>query len=273
MGIVVNTLPDTERRLRVQVYIPHLSSRIFLGWDQELIDRYIRNLFEMPLETQMHLSQTIPWAECAAPLWGGGTPINLNSPTQSITVNGGISLKKPEEEIKNPNPWNVAILERRKRIHTLPIAPIDTTVCIMDNSYNNASFLNGKPDEAGYNAACKGTDLEDSAFKYYPYEESDWNDEDEKAEPVTEPKMQGSGSLGIPGGSAQQEDGRTVLVQQLDYIGWASKPTDIGTTGSPNGMFSVPALGAKVWVYFMHGDFQRPVYFANVIEQTTGISV
>lgn len=274
MGIVVNTIPDPERRLRVQVYIPHLSSRIFIGWDQGLIDRYIRNLFEMPIETQMHLSQTLPWAECAAPLWGGGTPINFNAPTQRITINGGISLKKPkpEEKIENPNPWNVAILDRRKRIHTMAIAPIDATVCIMDNCYNNASFVNGKEDFDSHEKAAKGTEIEKSN-KYYPYKVPDWNDSDERAQVPEERKMKGSGPLNGASTPQSQEDGKTTLVQQLDYIGWGSKPTDIGTTGSPNGMFSVPALGAKVWVFFIHGDFQRPVYFANVIEQTTGISV
>ena len=279
MGIVVNTIPDPERRLRVQIYIPHLSTRLFENWDQSLIDRYLRNPLEMPVDVQIRLSHTLPWAECAAPLWGGGTPVNINPVTQRISVNGGISLRKPgelDEEIKNENEWNVAILRRRKRIHSTAISPIDSVISLMDNSYNNASHIDGKPTEASHSNHINGSGMEQK-HSYYPYVDADWNTGEERALPLKEPSMRGSKTLfeavseEIP--VVYDNDEKTHLVQQQDYIGWAAKPSDIGTTGSPNGMFSVPSYGAKVWVYFIHGDYQRPVYFANVIEQTTGISV
>jgi hypothetical protein len=40
----------------------------------------------------------------------------------------------------------------------------------------------------------------------------------------------------------------------------------IGGTGSPNGYFSTPSPGAKVWVFFYGGDIQKPVWFAAVPE-------
>lgn len=279
MGIVINTIPDPEKRLRVQVYIPHLSTRVFENWDQDLNDRYIRNPLEMPIETQIKLSQSLPWAECAAPLWGGGTPVNLNPVTQRITINGGISLRKPgelDEEIENENEWNVAVLKRRKRIHSTAISPIDTSIAIMDNSYNNASHIDGKPYRISHSSHINGDGME-KRYPYYPYKDPDWNDGEERALPLQEQSMRGDKILAEAVFDeiqiSYENDEKTLLVQQQDYIGWAAKPTDIGTTGSPNGMFSVPAYGSKVWVYFIHGDYQRPVYFANVIEQTTGISV
>jgi hypothetical protein len=39
-----------------------------------------------------------------------------------------------------------------------------------------------------------------------------------------------------------------------------------GRIGGPSGMFSCPAVGAKVWVFFQAENPQRPVYFANVYE-------
>jgi hypothetical protein len=42
-----------------------------------------------------------------------------------------------------------------------------------------------------------------------------------------------------------------------------SVPTNIGTPGSAVGSFSTPNAGSKVWVFFLGGDIQRPVYFAQ----------
>lgn len=39
--------------------------------------------------------------------------------------------------------------------------------------------------------------------------------------------------------------------------------SNVGTPGSPVGTFSTPNAGTKVWVFFMGGDVQRPVYFAQ----------
>ena len=40
-------------------------------------------------------------------------------------------------------------------------------------------------------------------------------------------------------------------------------PSNVGVPGSPVGTFSTPNGGTKVWVFFMGGDAQRPVYFAQ----------
>jgi hypothetical protein len=38
-----------------------------------------------------------------------------------------------------------------------------------------------------------------------------------------------------------------------------------GTSGSAVGSFTTPNAGSKVWVFFMGGDIQRPVYFAQAV--------
>jgi hypothetical protein len=48
--------------------------------------------------------------------------------------------------------------------------------------------------------------------------------------------------------------------------GFKATPHGGGNYGSPNGVFSRPAVGAKVWVFFYGGDVMRPVYFGAVTE-------
>lgn len=44
-------------------------------------------------------------------------------------------------------------------------------------------------------------------------------------------------------------------------------PTPINTTAMPTGMFSLPEVGAKLWVFFRNGDPHFPVYFAASYSQ------
>jgi hypothetical protein len=245
------------------VFIPHLSGRFYEKWDKELKDRFVRNPFDLPPILQKKLTQLMPWAEAATPNWGGSTGQNLNQTSQRISVNGGIHLKKHQDDtITNPNDWKVGTI-KEEVTYVLPQAPLDMNVSMVDNSYNNASMIRGKLTEEQYTSSTKDKQLEDK-FPYYPYKD-------------TEEKIEGSAFaydavMQTPEISFNQY-GRTVLVQQLDYIGWASKPSNIGSNGSVNGMFSVPSLGAKVWVYFANGDFQSPVYFASAVEPSVGIGV
>ena len=45
-----------------------------------------------------------------------------------------------------------------------------------------------------------------------------------------------------------------------------------GRIGGPAGMFSCPAVGAKVWVFFQAENSQKPVYFANTYEPSNAIA-
>lgn len=76
----------------------------------------------------------------------------------------------------------------------------------------------------------------------------------------------------IGGGVAQDGTQDPSDILQVNRAGnQGSEPdTTIGGNGSPNGMFSVPAFGSKVWVFFYDGDVQKPIYFASVIEPSSG---
>jgi hypothetical protein len=50
-------------------------------------------------------------------------------------------------------------------------------------------------------------------------------------------------------------------------------PSNMGTAASARGMLSVPAFGSKVWVFFLNGDIQRPVYFGQVLESACVLPV
>jgi len=54
-------------------------------------------------------------------------------------------------------------------------------------------------------------------------------------------------------------------VSYLSRNAGGMKEANIGTAGSAVGTFTTPNAGAKVWVFFIGGDVQRPVYFAQAV--------
>jgi hypothetical protein len=76
IGVVVNSNPDPEGRGRVQIFVPHLSTTLYEGWNKEGKDISITqgSLAGIDVNVLQRLQQTLPWAECAFPLFGtGGT--------------------------------------------------------------------------------------------------------------------------------------------------------------------------------------------------------
>jgi len=89
LGIVVNN-NDPENRGRVQVFIPYLSNTIYSGWNSELKDfsfSHIDTLGAFSPELLIHLKTVLPWSECAAPVFGGGTSALFNPGTGSTSSN------------------------------------------------------------------------------------------------------------------------------------------------------------------------------------------
>jgi len=68
------------------------------------------------------------------------------------------------------------------------------------------------------------------------------------------PKMVDNGSHGT-GGEAGSESNVIHTTTNL-------APSPVNTSGMPSGMFSVPEVGAMLWVFFRNGDPMFPVYFA-----------
>jgi hypothetical protein len=88
LGIVVN-VNDPEHRGRVQVFIPHISNTIYTKWNDELTDKNFNHIFENGVlggEVFDKLIQVLPWAECSAPIFGGGTAAIRNNVTKITNV-------------------------------------------------------------------------------------------------------------------------------------------------------------------------------------------
>jgi hypothetical protein len=87
LGMVVNN-QDPEGRKRVQVFIPYLSNTLFSKWNNNLNDIKFKNTTELDkIGVLSRLRQTLPWAEAAAPIFGGATSMTSNSVTRNVTVN------------------------------------------------------------------------------------------------------------------------------------------------------------------------------------------
>jgi hypothetical protein len=74
IGLVVNTL-DPELRSRVQVFVPHMSTTIYKGWNENLEDISFKTFDDSIFKGDIkeRILTVLPWAEPAVPIWGGAT--------------------------------------------------------------------------------------------------------------------------------------------------------------------------------------------------------
>jgi hypothetical protein len=87
LGMVISN-QDPEGRKRVQIFIPYLSNTLFSKWNTDLKDIKFKNTVELDnLGVLSRLKQTLPWAEAAAPIFGGATSMTSNSVTRKVGVN------------------------------------------------------------------------------------------------------------------------------------------------------------------------------------------
>lgn len=82
LGIVISPPSwDPERRNRVQVWIPSISNTIYNKWNDKSLDRVFFNFSSSDSpknEIIERIRGALPWAECASPLIGGGSPFYTN---------------------------------------------------------------------------------------------------------------------------------------------------------------------------------------------------
>jgi hypothetical protein len=78
-------------------------------------------------------------------------------------------------------------------------------------------------------------------------------------------RLDGSPSSNSQASNTESSGPRGVTI--LNRSGAYAKEDNIGTAGSAVGTFTTPNAGSKVWVFFMGGDVQRPVYFAQAINK------
>jgi hypothetical protein len=91
LGIVVSPASDDpENRNRVQIWIPHITNTLYDNWNENPADRnYFNNTYGTGLATVnqlQRLRQVLPWAECASPTFGGGTPFIENTASGRTSI-------------------------------------------------------------------------------------------------------------------------------------------------------------------------------------------
>lgn len=93
IGLVINN-KDPIKKGRVQVFIPHITNTLYTGWNEANKNIKFRTFDSdvFTLEITQRLIDTLPWAEVAAPFFGGGTgaPISNGQPKPIPTTPTGI---------------------------------------------------------------------------------------------------------------------------------------------------------------------------------------
>ena len=104
LGIVINTT-DPENRGRVQIFIPHISTTLYSGWNENLKDIKFKTFSSDVFtdEIKQRLWSLLPWAEAAVPCWGGGTGAPIDESTglpMPIPTDQAFSNQGPSGTIK-----------------------------------------------------------------------------------------------------------------------------------------------------------------------------
>lgn len=70
-----------------------------------------------------------------------------------------------------------------------------------------------------------------------------------------------------------KKDNSNSFIEGIDYtkLPWAAPAMPLGDCSGSNGIFIVPSVGSKVWVFFEGGDINQPVYFASAPDKVNGV--
>jgi len=173
IGMVVQS-NDPEHRGRVKVFVPHISTTLHANWNANKKDKN----FVFPGDDNVDLTSilptlknVLPWAECAAPLFGGSASGRYNAVTNKGTVSDS-------------------------------------------NQFEQDKFIEGNRPTQNY----VGENVYPDDFK---------------------------------------KPGRNRFVNSYAYQYTPSEYSNLA-----KGMFSIPNVGAHVWVFFTGGNPNLPVYFA-----------
>jgi len=110
LGIVVNS-SDPENRNRLQVWIPNLTNTLYTDWNTDLTNKTLEyNGLNDSNPVFIRLKNSLPWAECASPLIGGGTAMNIN-PAVKNKENGSTVDVPVEEPLPVPDEVTGSLLD------------------------------------------------------------------------------------------------------------------------------------------------------------------
>jgi hypothetical protein len=243
---------DPERRGRIQVWIPGITNTFYGGWNDDIKNKdiyYIGNDSELSDLYVNKLRSVLPWAECASPLIGGGTSLYYNesdggAQQTSLDV-GGTPVNLDVEETP---------LTNDKKDFTSLLPEMDFT------SQNNVQSQNS----------------EISTEEFYTNSEGEFvANITSYINPVAPSNVSASGLIenetDVDGGT--RHDVSSVAVNNdsggiLPDPYFSSEPPPPFGEGTPQGTFSIPRCGSRVWIFFHGGDIQKPVYFAYSLVPT-----
>lgn len=106
LGIVVQN-NDPQKRGRVKVFIPHLSMNLYDGWDNLNEDKTFEKLSDPKIKKLIDtIKNQLPWANCAAPIFGEIGNHIFNSSTKETTTGDSVDKKshKPAKKIEDSPP-------------------------------------------------------------------------------------------------------------------------------------------------------------------------
>ena len=251
LGIVVSKDGgDPERRGRIQVWIPGITNTFYGGWNDDIKNKdvyYIGSDSKLNHLYVNKLRSVLPWAECASPLIGGGTSLYYN---ESDTGAQQTSLDVDGSSVIDAS----SVIDGEKDFSTI--------LPEMDFSSQNS---NTQPQTS-----------EISTGESYINSEGELvADITSYVNPVAPSNVPASGLIenetGVDGGTehnissvAVNNDSGGVLPDPY----FASEPPPPFGEGTPQGTFSIPRCGSRVWIFFHGGDIQKPVYFAYSLVPT-----
>ncbi len=162
LGLVINDR-DPEQRGRVQIFIPHISNTLFVDWNdivtknQDIEFKHIGEGGGLSPAIIKRLIMVLPWAEGAAPIWGGGTasyykPSSRKASTNPMEVVVDDHIQSPlldGEEFTNANK-NLLNFIRSIGYSESGYSDAEANSDKLNQSSNNANVRKSGPNGADY---------------------------------------------------------------------------------------------------------------------------
>jgi len=357
LGLVVSSTSDPEGRNRVQVWIPHLSSTLYSGINAKLKNLSFKSPGDLDKSVLETLRKTLPWAEYAAPLFGGSSGM-FNESTGATATNAGSTLNAEANAAPlgyNPYPPDMNSTGEKTIVPNVPEGAAPTTIRTTHysvgtsvggpDSYSNPTgkypdpYTNKGLTATGKNlgvgvvgSTIPGVKQGDIVQRINPItgvpevyyvgdtatasvsqgridiytsptnwqsKGSAWDLANQEPDvqswtvvdnvgklgsydavlatlqnysqygqvPTAQSTQEGLASIGndVPAAtpSTTPSPSKTPILIANRTGGTAAVAGNAGTAGSAVGSYTTPNAGSKVWVFFLGGDIQRPVYFAQ----------
>lgn len=238
LGLVIDD-EDPDYRNRIKVFIPAISATLLKKLNSKKEETPFKDKFItgvgytlknfLPDDALQDLKRILPWAECAAPLFGGSTSLHYNPVSKKATNRNNTGIAE-----KGDNDFPQTTPPATSPIHPDKTAADESGVTIPGTQAD--SFFGGmSPSEYPLPEIARDKKVIDLAAEGEPTDRQDLKDTSNDAtNPLPDKYNENTYDLN-------------------------------GTYSSmiPGGMFSTPKVNSHVWVFFNEGDVNYPVYFAQ----------